>query len=89
VVDVVWVDDVAVLEDVVGEVVVLVAAVAIGVKGPGLTCSPAAATICHARTVVSVVAATQITMRPKRFTASFSQRLWPFGSRDRQGLLKA
>jgi hypothetical protein len=71
--DVVWVVEVEMLDDVVGEVVVLAAAVAIGVKGPGLTCSPAAATICHARTVVSVVAATQMATRPKRFTAPFSQ----------------
>jgi len=55
--------------------VVLVAGVAFGVNGPGLTCSPAAATICQARTVVSAVAATQIAMRPNRFTPEFSQQL--------------
>lgn len=66
-------------EDVEGSVVdplvVLVAAVAIGVNGPGLTCSPAAATICQARTVVRAVAANQIATRPKRFTPEFSQEL--------------
>jgi hypothetical protein len=47
---------------------------AMGVNGPGLTCSPAAATICQARTVVRVVAATQIVMRPYRFMKRFSQQ---------------
>jgi hypothetical protein len=64
-------------EDVVGRVVdVLVAGVTIGasIKGPGLTCSPAAATICQARTVVSAVAATQIAMSPYRFTPEVSQQ---------------
>jgi len=75
-----WVDEVGDDEgDVVGSVVdplvVLVAAVAMGVNGPGLTCSPAAATICQARTVVRVVAANQIATRPKRFTPEFSQEL--------------
>jgi hypothetical protein len=48
--------------------VVVVTGAAMGVNGPGLTCSPAAATICQARTVVSAVAVTQTAMRPKRFT---------------------
>jgi hypothetical protein len=48
--------------------VLVVTGAAMGVNGPGLTCSPAAATICQARTVVSAVAVTQTAMRPKRFT---------------------
>ncbi|MDP9143352.1 MAG: hypothetical protein M3N43_01385, partial [Actinomycetota bacterium] len=69
VVDVVAVDDE--VED--RSVDAVVVGAARGVNGPGLTCSPAAATICQARTVVSVVAATQIATRPKRFTSGFSQ----------------
>ena len=38
-----------------------------GVTGPGLTCSPAAATICHAITVVKAVANTQTATRAERF----------------------
>jgi len=49
-------------------VVLVVTGAAMGVNGPGLTCSPAAATICQARRVVSAVAVTQTAMRPRRFT---------------------
>ena len=55
--------------------VVLVTRAAIGVNGPGLTCSPAAATICHARRVVTAVTATQIATRLKRLTRGVSQHL--------------
>jgi branched-subunit amino acid ABC-type transport system permease component len=77
--DVGWLVDVdvvanVVVGNVVGTLVVLVSGAAMGVNGPGLTCSPAAATICHARTVVMAVAVTQIAIRPKRFTLEFSQQ---------------
>ena len=54
--------------DVVGAVdEVLVEEEGTGVTGPGLTCSPAAATICHAITVVKAVANTQTAIRAERF----------------------
>jgi hypothetical protein len=76
VVEVEEVDDEDVVGRVVDTLVVLVAGATIGasITGPGLTCSPAAATICQASTVVRAVAATQIAMRPNRFTPEVSQQ---------------
>ncbi len=65
VVDVEEVVDDDVVDDV-GEV--LLGGEATGVSGPGLTCSPAAATICQAMTVVSAVASTQRAIRTGRLT---------------------
>jgi hypothetical protein len=75
VVDVVVDDDVVVEEaEVTGVDELLLVGEATGVSGPGLTCSPAAATICHATTVVNAVASTQMVMRAGRLTTGFSQR---------------
>lgn len=74
VVEVVVDDDVVVEdEEVTGVDELLLVGEATGVSGPGLTCSPAAATICQATTVVNAVASTQIVMRVGRLTTGFSQ----------------
>jgi hypothetical protein len=61
---------------------------ATGVRGPGLTCSPAAATICQAMTVVNAVASTQIAMRAGRLMTEFSQSPPPSRSTEFQGFIK-
>ncbi len=66
---------VGVVEEVVVDVevteveLVLLVGEATGVSGPGLTCSPAAATICQATTVVNAVASTHIATRAGRLMA--------------------